>query len=299
MSLSLSPLVRLGTSTWACKGWQGQVYHRQYAKGVFTRECLTEYCEYQYEGERLFRTVGNDSSFYGPPNVDRLHHYLSQIPEAFEICFKVWEELTIPIYATHPRYGSQAGQRNPRFLDAQFFKDYILTVYHKAQFGSHTGPFLFEFQRHGIPAGEFCDRLDQFFLGLPREFRYAVEVRNPDLLDMGYYQVLSRHGVAHVYNHWTGMPSLADQHARMQDFTAAGFTVLRLLTPLGMSYATAKKRAEPYTKIVEELPQMRSETVQLVRQAVGAGRRAYVLVNNRAEGNAPLTVQGLVGMLRD
>jgi hypothetical protein len=27
-------------------------------------------------------------------------------------------------------------------------------------------------------------------------------------------------------------------------------------------------------------------------------RRAYVLVNNRAEGNAPLTVQGLVEMLR-
>ena len=80
-------------------------------------------------------------------------------------------------------------------------------------------------------------------------------------------------------------------------FTAP-FTVLRLLTPLGMSYATAKKRAEPYTKIVEELPTMRREAVQLVRQAVGAGRRAYVLVNNRAEGNAPLTMQGLVGMTR-
>ena len=26
--------------------------------------------------------------------------------------------------------------------------------------------------------------------------------------------------------------------------------------------------------------------------------RAYVLVNNRAEGNAPLTLQGRVGMLR-
>jgi hypothetical protein len=34
---------------------------------------------------------------------------------------------------------------------------------------------------------------------------------------------------------------------------------------------------------------MRAETGQLVRQAVGAGRRGYVLVNNRAEGNAPLT----------
>ena len=93
------------------------------------------------------------------------------------------------------------------------------------------------------------------------------------------------------------MQPLADQHTRMQGFTAV-FTVLRLLTPLGISYAAAKKRAEPYTKIVEELPQMRRETVQLVRQAVGAGRRAYVLVNNRAEGNAPLTVEGLVGMLR-
>ena len=65
-----------------------------------------------------------------------------------------------------------------------------------------------------------------------------------------------------------------------------------------MSFEAARKRAEPYTKIVEELPQMRREAVQLVRQAVGAGRRAYVLVNNRCEGNAPLTVQGLAGMLR-
>jgi gentisate 1,2-dioxygenase len=64
-----------------------------------------------------------------------------------------------------------------------------------------------------------------------------------------------------------------------------------------MSYEAAKKRAEPYTKNVEELPQMRREAVQLVRQAVGAGRRAYVLVNNRAEGNAPLTGQALAGML--
>jgi hypothetical protein len=37
------------------------------------------------------------------------------------------------------------------------------------------------------------------------------------------------------------------------------------------------------------------ETVHLVRQAVSAGRRPYVLVNNRAEGNAPLTVEGLAG----
>ena len=114
---------------------------------------------------------------------------------------------------------------------------------------------------------------------------------------MSYLQVLLRHGVAHVYNHWSYTPPLAEQHAKMHGITAV-FTVLRLLTPLKLSYEAAKNRAEPYTKIVEELPQMRQETVQLTRQAVSEGRRAYVLVNNRAEGNAPLTVEGLVGMLR-
>jgi len=93
------------------------------------------------------------------------------------------------------------------------------------------------------------------------------------------------------------MPPLAEQHTRMQGFSEV-FTVLRLLTPLKMSYEAAKKRAEPYTKIVVELPQMRRETVHLVRQAVSEGRHAYVLVNNRSEGNAPLTVQALSEMLR-
>jgi hypothetical protein len=69
--------------------------------------------------------------------------------------------------------------------------------------------------------------------------------------------------------------------------------VLRLLTPLKISYEAAKNRAEPYTKIVGELPEMRRDTVELVKKAVAENRRAYVLVNNRSEGNAPLTVQAL------
>lgn len=66
-----------------------------------------------------------------------------------------------------------------------------------------------------------------------------------------------------------------------------------------MSYEAAKKRAEPYTKVVEELPQMGREALHLVQQAVSEGQRAYVLVSNRAEGNASLTVEALTGMLRN
>lgn len=50
--MTLSPLIKLGTSTWTYEGWQGQVYRRQYAKSKFSQECLGEYCQYQYRASR-------------------------------------------------------------------------------------------------------------------------------------------------------------------------------------------------------------------------------------------------------
>ena len=140
---------------------------------------------------------------------------------------------------------------------------------------------------------EFCSRLDTFFSQLPKDFRYSVEIRNAGLLGPDYRKVLEHHGVAHVYNHWSYMPPLREQHQRMEEWFTVPFTVLRLLTPLKMSYEVAKKRAEPYVKIVEELPEMRRDTIELVKKAVEEKRKAYVLVNNRSEGNAPLTIQAL------
>jgi hypothetical protein len=55
MPLSLSSLIRFGTSTWTYEGWQGQVYKREYVKSKFSQECLCKYCQYQYQGEPLFR----------------------------------------------------------------------------------------------------------------------------------------------------------------------------------------------------------------------------------------------------
>ncbi len=290
-------LVRFGTSTWTYEGWQGQIYLKPYAKTTFARECLGEYCQYFYKGQPLFRTVGNDATFYRPPTANQLRNYLTQISEEFEMCFKVWEEITIPVYAKHVRYGREAGKPNPHFLNAKLFNDLVLAPYRDAKFEPHTGPFLFEFQRHGMSSDEFCTRLDNFFSQVPTEFKYAVEIRNAGLLGPEYRDTLTRHGVAHVYNHWSYMPPLAEQHKRMGETFTALFTVLRLLTPLKMSYAEAKKRAEPYTKIVAELPEMRQDAVALIRQSLKQGKTAYGLVNNRSEGNAPLTIQGLVEAL--
>lgn len=101
---------------------------------------------------------------------------------------------------------------------------------------------------------EFCSRLDTFFSQLPRDFRYAVEIRNASLLGPDYRKLLEHHGVAHVYNHWSYMPSLREQHQRMEERFTAPFTVLRLLTPLKMTYEAAKKRAEPSRRLWKNSP---------------------------------------------
>src|SRR6185312_16415750 len=120
------------------EGRQGQIYLKQYAKTTFARECLGEYCQYLYNGEPCFRTVGNDATFYRPPATNQLATYLNQIPEDFHMCFKVWEEITVPVYAQQPRYGSKAGQANPNFLDAKLFNELVLKPYYQAKFEPHT-----------------------------------------------------------------------------------------------------------------------------------------------------------------
>ena len=66
----IPPLVRFGGSSWNYPGWSGLVYHRAYeGKGAPAR-MLEEYSRFP-----LFRTVGIDSSFYGPPTDEVLRSY--------------------------------------------------------------------------------------------------------------------------------------------------------------------------------------------------------------------------------
>jgi hypothetical protein len=65
-----------------------------------------------------------------------------------------------------------------------------------------------------------------------------------------------------------------------------------------MKYHEAVKAYQPYHKLVRPIPDMRKETVKLSNQAVTEHIRAHVLINNRSEGSASLTVQALVDELK-
>ncbi|HEU4685967.1 MAG TPA: DUF72 domain-containing protein [Nitrospira sp.] len=293
--MALSSLIRLGTSTWTYEGWKGDVYRKPYATGRFKQDCLGEYARYEYKGEPLFRTVGFDHTFYGPPTAEQLAHYAAQLPPHFQACAKVWEEITIPVYPSGLRYRAKAGP-NPHFLDPDYFQAQVLPPFDQA-FQAHAGPFILEFQRSGLDPGLFLPKLDHFLGRLPRRYEYAVEVRNPAVLGPDYCAILERHGVSHVYNYLFGMPPLEHQHDRLERRFTAPFIMLRLLTPRDTRYHEAVKAYEPYDRLIRPLPDMRQSAARLITEAVDSGRRAYALVNNRTEGHAPGTTKALYQLL--
>jgi uncharacterized protein YecE (DUF72 family) len=283
---ALPALVRFGTSTWNYPGWKGLVYHKDYKGRGAATEMLEEYARFP-----LFRTVGIDSSFYAPPTENVLRGYAERLPSDFPAVSKVWHQLTVHTW-TKAQDKEKAGKPNPDFLNPELFVEAVYDPY-RTWFGEHMGPLVFEFQQiyraSGIGPQEFADQLDAFFSELPREGPYAVEVRNEEFLTPAYFAVLREHNVGHVFNSWTRMPSIGEQLDLPGSLTAP-FIVARALLRPGRTYNEAVDAFAPYNRIQEPLPELRQDLVRLAATAVKARIPAYILVNNRAEGSAPLTI---------
>jgi len=284
--------VRFGASSWNYPGWRGVVYHRDYEGTGASTRMLEEYAAFP-----LFRTVGVDSSFYAPPTEDVLRGWSKHLPPGFPVVSKVWNQITVHTYAG-AQSPARAGDANPDFLSPEMFLEAVYEPY-AAYFADHAGPFVFEFQaiaRNRMTPDEFAERLDTFFSALPRDAQYAVEVRNEEFLTPMYFAVLREHGVAHVFNSWTRMPSIGDQ-LDLPGSVPAPFIVARALLRPGRTYDEAVDAFAPYDRIQEPNPELRKDLVRLIERAVTTRIPAYLLVNNRAEGSAPHTVAEIARLL--
>jgi uncharacterized protein YecE (DUF72 family) len=296
IAAALPPDVRFGTSSWSFPGWRGLVYSGAHATGWLAKEGLREYARHP-----LFGTVGVDRSYYAPIPDDDFDRYREQLPDGFPCCCKAPEAVTSPVVPNAPRRGpasravSERSEPNGDFLSPdRFVRDLIEPV--ARTFRDHAGPFILQFppmlRRSGLAPAEFVEGLDRFLGCLPGDFHYAVEVRDRALLSPDYVGVLEAHGVAHVYNAWTAMP-LPGAQASVVPVEKMPFLMVRLLLRPGATYQEQREAFAPFDRIPEPQEEMREQVVDLVGQAVARAIPAYVLVNNKAEGSSPLTIEAL------
>lgn len=296
--------VHLGTSSWKYEGWLGQVYspgryvtRGKFSQAKFERDCLRELAE-------VFTTVCVDAGYYRFPSPKWIAELMEAVPERFLFTFKVTDDITARTFPKLPRHGGKAGKRNEHFLDAELFQQGFITPL--GPWKERCGVLIFEFSqfhpRDFVRGRDFVEALGVFLGGLPKGWRYGVEVRNQNLLQPDYFAMLREHGVAHVFNAWTKMPVIGEQMALEGSRECAEFQVARLLLKQGRTYEEAVETFQPYQTLKEPNEDTRAAAVSLVDYALkqkpdNSRPKAFVYVNNRLEGNALLTLFAILSRL--
>jgi uncharacterized protein YecE (DUF72 family) len=283
-----------GTSSWKYPGWKGLVYRNPYSsEKQFQESCLSEYSS-------QYTCVGVDHTYYSWPTTKGFTRYVEQVPDFFKFVLKATEKLTVFKYPNLPRYGKEAGLINESFLNADLFGEKFLTPL--MPYKAHIGPIMFEFSQFHQGTfhrgSEFVERLDQFLekISTNQDFQFAVEIRNANWLHPAYFECLVRHKVGHVFNSWTRMPHLKEQFEKASSY-ALPFIVSRLLLSPGTLYQEAVDSFSPYDKLHQELTEIRKAVVELLNLAEQRKISAYTLVNNRFEGCAPKTIDGILALI--
>lgn len=292
LARALPPRVAFGTSSWTFPGWAPLIYGGSYPAKQPSVPLLRQYARVP-----LLGTVGIDSTYYAPASEATLDAYAAALPEGFRCVMKAWNHVTT-FHWSRAQDPAKRGGPNAHFLDAQLFLDAVWRPV-RERFAAHTGAIVLEFPAlplDTLPPDAFAARLDAFLGRVPRDLPLQVEVRNPELLTPAYFAVLREHGVGHCFNHWSRMPTIGAQ-LDLPDVVTGEVLVARLLLRQGRQYEAMKEAYAPFDRLVEPDEAMRADVVRLVQLAVETALPAYVIVNNKAEGSAPLTILALARRL--
>ncbi len=287
LAADLSPLLRLGTSSWYFPGWAGLVFARDYPQPSLSKHGLAAYARHP-----LLRTVSLDRSFYRPLPAADYAWLAAQVPDDFRFVVKAASAVT-DASLREPGSGMPA-QPNPLFLDPAMARDQVVTpaiegLRHKLgvlvfQLSPLTPPWLADARRLLVA-------LDRLFDALPRPGQglLALEVRDARLLTPELAALLKAQGVRYCIGLHDRMPALDDQLPMLRA-TWPGPLVCRWSLQRGLRYARAKDLFEPFDRLAAPDPATRSALARLIAATVGAGQPAYVTINNKAEGSAPLSI---------
>ncbi len=165
----------LGTIGFAYPEWRGSFYPISQR----VNQSLSYYSKY-------FNCVEINTSFYGPPSTNSIQKWISQTPEDFQFCFKT------PRKITHEMQLQNTGREMNMFLKAT------------SQLGTKLGAILIQFP----PGFSFkqIKLLDHFLSMLPKDFRFAVEFRNPDWYLPDTAEILANHSITWAATQYENLP---------------------------------------------------------------------------------------------
>ena len=306
--------VFLGTASDRYGGWLGQIYTPEKYEGRITRR-VKNLEKNSYVEEVLpidsvveyfahFPVLEIDFTFYrlllneqGRPtaNYELLKKYQHYLKNDDRLILKVPQVIMAQKLWQGKNFIQNAAYLNPDIYTRQFYEPA------KDILGANLQGFIFEQEYHRKqdrkPVDKLAEELERFFQAIPTDQRYHLEIRTPAYLEEPVFEVLKKHGVGQVFSQWTWLPPIRKQLEKSggRIFNVGKECVIRLLTPIGRRYDETYAMAYPFDKLVDDLfkPKMLEEAVQLVQNFLAQDALVYLIINNRAGGNAPMLAQNV------
>lgn len=253
--------IRIGTSAFTAAGWETAFY----PEGMKLADYLTYYAT-------KFDTVELDNTFYRTPSLSVVKGWNAKTPPGFIFAAKV------PQTITHEKV----------LVDCQDDLKQFLSV--MDNLGDKLGPLLFQFGYFNKGAfkssDEFLARLKPFLKKLPKDYRFAVEIRNKYWLTAEFADILRENNVALALIDQSWVPRPWEMKNKFDMFTT-DFTYIRWLGD--------RKGIEAQTKVWDKTILDRTaelkKWVPIVRTGIHSGKHVYIFANNHYAGFGPATVE--------
>jgi len=270
--------VRFGTSSFSEPSWVGPFYPPKTRPSDYLRLYAKKY-----------DTVEIDSTYYAIPTQQTVQTWAGKTPDGFLFTAKFPRSIV---------HGGQDAKPDPSVILVPEItyplRDQFLAS--MASLGPKQGPLLLQFpyfSRDAMPhAKTFFNRLEHFLGDLPKDRRYAVEVRNRAWLTDSFADLLRAHNVALTLVDQAWMPH-ADEVEQRFDPITTDFTYIRLMGE--------RKEIEAITttwnKEVIDRGDRLNRWAEFIGRIVERKVNVFVFVNNHYAGHAPATLDRLREMV--
>jgi len=266
--------LRFGTSSWSAKSWVGPFY----PKGTKPADFLPFYAT-------QFNTVEVDATYYAIPAQRTVEGWATKLPEGFAMAAKF------------PRHIVHAGDNwvpdTQKILQPEHVAGPTqLFLERMALLGDKCGPLLLQFPWFGRQApleqDAFLERLERFVESLPKDFRYAVEVRNRQWIGQPLMDLCRRLSIAFVWSELANMPHPAQQ-AQGLDIRTTDFVYARLIG----DRKAVDRVTESFDKVVLDKDADLRRWAELLSPAQAGTPESYIYANNHYAGHGPGTIRRL------
>ncbi len=261
MFMALPENLLVGTSSWSSSDWLGPFYSPNLKPGQF----IEAYA-------RRFRAVEIDSTYYSIPSPHVVTSWREKTPQGFVFTAK------IPGVITHEKVLKDCQAEFTTFL-----KNIELL-------GDRLGPLLLQFpyfNRKVFPSREPFERLLKPFLqALPKDFKFALEIRNKNWLSWDFLELLRDHSVAFAWVAQAWMPRI-DTLAKALDLLTADFAYVRFIGDRKGIEAKTNK----WDRLIEDKSPEMAVWINELKKIVNKGVKTYAFFNNHYAGFAPGSVK--------